>query len=184
MQAHCQRAGVEIEFERPVTDLGQFADCDLVVGADGFNSVVRRTYQKHFQPVIDVRPNKYVWYGTTQSFRALTLIFRANDDGIFIAHAYPYAESMSTIIVESETNAWESAGLANMSDAESRAYCEELFAPDLDDHRLLSNKSEWLNFNVLPNEHWHHHNVVLLGDALHTVHFRHENRVRRCHCLV
>ena len=36
---------------------------------------------------------------------------------------------------------------------------------------LLSNKSEWINFRVVNNQHWNFDNVVLLGDALRSVHF-------------
>ena len=29
----------------------------------------------------------------------------------------------------------------------------------------------WINFRRVKNAHWHHENVILLGDALHTAHF-------------
>src|SRR4030095_1350156 len=52
-----------------------------------------------------------------------------------------------------------------------RRYCEAVFAPDLGGHPLLSNRSTWLRFRMVTNRRWHHGNVVLLGDALRTVHF-------------
>jgi anthraniloyl-CoA monooxygenase len=58
-----------------------------------------------------------------------------------------------------------------MSERESIAFCEGLFADDLDGHRLLSNRSIWLDFLRVRNRSWHHRNVVLLGDAAHTAHF-------------
>jgi 2-polyprenyl-6-methoxyphenol hydroxylase-like FAD-dependent oxidoreductase len=58
-----------------------------------------------------------------------------------------------------------------MSDAESRAYCERVFAPDLGGKPLVSNKSVWRNFPLLANERWHFGNRVLIGDALRTGHF-------------
>ena len=42
---------------------------------------------------------------------------------------------------------------------------------DLGGHPLLSNKSSWFNATIIRNERWSHGNVVLLGDALRTVHF-------------
>ncbi|MCI0556571.1 MAG: FAD-dependent monooxygenase, partial [Anaerolineae bacterium] len=120
LQERCRRLGVEVQFGIRVTDLSAFADCDLIVGADGVNSIVRKMYHEHFQPSLDVRFNKFVWYGTLQLFDAMTLIFRANADGVFVAHCYPYSRTMSTFIVECDASTWEKAGFASMSDAESR----------------------------------------------------------------
>jgi anthraniloyl-CoA monooxygenase len=171
LQEHCRRYGVALQFERRLADTAAFADCDLIVGADGVNSVVRQQYEPHFQPSIEVLSNKYIWYGTSQIFDALSLIFRSNRDGVFVAHTYRYSEAMSTFIVECDVATWEAAGFAAMSDSESRAYCAEVFRDDLDGHPLFSNKSTWLNFKVVRNRHWSYKNVVLIGDALRTVHF-------------
>jgi 2-polyprenyl-6-methoxyphenol hydroxylase-like FAD-dependent oxidoreductase len=46
-----------------------------------------------------------------------------------------------------------------------------VFRDDLGGHPLLSNKSSWFNATIIRNQHWSHDNVVLLGDALRTVHF-------------
>ena len=40
-----------MEFERRLPDLGAFADCDLIVGADGVNSVVRETCRDPLDPL-------------------------------------------------------------------------------------------------------------------------------------
>ena len=171
LQNHCRRLGVQLTFNRRVEDPSIFAGYDLLVGADGVNSVVRQTYRKHFRTHETVRPNRYVWYGTTQLFDTLSLIFRQNEDGVFVAHCYPYSKTHSTFLVECDAATWERSPLAKMGDAESRAYCQRLFAADLDGHPLLSNKSEWLQFRRVTNERWYHENVVLIGDALRTVHF-------------
>ncbi len=171
LQRHCQRRGVHIQFETRLTDLERFRDCSLIVGADGVNSMVRQKYNETFQPSLELRSNKYIWYGTSQMFDALSLIFHENQDGIFVGHAYRYNSTNSTFIAECDAMTWEKAGLVAMSEEESRAYCEEVFKEDLNGHHLLSNKSMWLNFTVVCNHRWHHQNVVLIGDALRTVHF-------------
>ncbi len=78
---------------------------------------------------------------------------------------------MSTFIVECDAGTWRRAGLARMSDAESRAYCERVFAADLEGRPLVSNKSVWRQFPLLACRRWSAGNMVLIGDALHTVHF-------------
>src|SRR5262249_33089329 len=57
------------------------------------------------------------------------------------------------------------------TEAESVAYCEKLFAPELQGHGLLSNKSAWIQFRRVKCATWRAGNVVLMGDAAHTAHF-------------
>ncbi len=63
------------------------------------------------------------------------------------------------------------AGFASMSETETRATCERVFARALDGHRLISNNSIWRQFPIVHNARWSHGKFVLIGDALHTAHF-------------
>ncbi len=173
LRRHSLDVGVHIEYGRSIRekrDLEVFADCDLIVAADGANSTVARLHGEHFQTSFDVRPNKLAWYGTTQRFDPLSLIFREHRDGLLIAHAYRYSRTHSTFLVECDPETFAAAGLGRMSDDESRAYCAEVFREDLDGHPLLSNNSNWFNYAIVKNRRWHHGNIVLLGDALRTGH--------------
>jgi 2-polyprenyl-6-methoxyphenol hydroxylase-like FAD-dependent oxidoreductase len=167
----CEAAGVALEFETRVEDLETRAKADLLVGADGVNSPVRAHWAEALKPKLSYLSNKFVWYGTTQPFERLTLTFKENGDGAFVAHHYRYRPDMSTFIVECDADTWGRAGFEAMNDAENRAYCEQVFAAELGGHPLVSNKSIWRNFPVLEVRDWYHDNVVLLGDALRTVHF-------------
>jgi 2-polyprenyl-6-methoxyphenol hydroxylase-like FAD-dependent oxidoreductase len=171
LQEHGRRHGVRLELEARLTDLAAFRGCDLVVGADGVNSVVRETHRAEFGPTVEVLSNKYLWYGTTRLFDCLTLTFRQTPDGPFVAHHYRYSDRASTFLVECDAETWANAGLAEKSEDDSRLYCEDVFRDELAGHRLLTNRSSWLGFKVVTNQRWSHDNVVLIGDALRTVHF-------------
>jgi 2-polyprenyl-6-methoxyphenol hydroxylase-like FAD-dependent oxidoreductase len=171
LDALCRAVGVVIEYDHVIDSLNQVQDCDLIVGADGANSWVRRVLESEFEPRIEWLSNRFAWYGTEQSFECLSLTFRANQDGHFVAHHYRHSPSMSTFVVECDVTTWRRAGLDRKSDDESRAYCEHVFAPDLGGHSLVSNKSIWRQFPLLVNRRWYVGNTVLIGDALRTVHF-------------
>lgn len=172
LQARCRDLGVDLRFQTNVTDVSALPDGDLMVGADGVNSLVRRTYADFFQPSLDVRRNKYLWLGTSQLFHGLTLTFRENADGVFAAHSYKFSTTNSTFIVECGEETWTRAGLDKKSEPETCRYIGEVFRKDLGGRPLLANSFvKWLNFILVKNRHWSHKNIVLLGDALHTAHF-------------
>ena len=166
----CRDVGVDIKFGTKIDDVAELGDCDLVVAAVGANSAIRTKYKEHFQPELDVRPNLLAWYGTTQLFQALSLIFRQNEDGLVISHTYQFSPTHSTFLVEVDPETFRRSGLDRMTEAESLAYCEKVFATDLKGHKLLSNKSTWFRYTIVKNKNWHHKNIVLLGDALRTGH--------------
>jgi len=171
LQQLCADAGVRMQFGTPVASLDELGPADLVVGADGLNSLARRSFEAEFEPQVDWLTNKFAWYGTTQRFECLTLTFRNSEHGAFVAHHYRYSPAMSTFIVECDRATWQRAGLDRMTDEESREYCEGVFAADLAGHALVSNHSIWRQFPLLANRRWTSGNAVLIGDALRTMHF-------------
>lgn len=172
LQRRCEELGVQLLFRNEVQDVESLRQsCDLLVAADGVNSAVRNEYANRFGPDLDVRPNRYIWYGTNHLFQGLTLTFRENRAGVFAAHSYKFNQTTSTFIVECDEQTWGSAGFADMGDDETRAYVARVFEPDLIGEPLLSNNSKWISFLLVKNLNWFFENLVLLGDALHTAHF-------------
>lgn len=172
LERACEQVGVRIEHGRRIDDAQALADdCDLLVAADGGNSAVRTQFAEHFGPRFERRRNKFAWYGTHQRFHPVSLIFRETPHGVFIAHSYQYSPTLSTFLVEVDPDTWQRAGLADASEDESRHLCAEVFRRDLGCHGLLGNRSLWFDATIVSNQRWTHRNIVLLGDALRTVHF-------------
>ncbi len=171
LQRRCRDVGVELAFHTDVPGLDAFAGSDLVVAADGVNSTARRLLAEQLRPTLDVHRSRYVWFGTDLVLDAFTFVFRATEHGMFQVHAYPFDAHTSTFIVECTEATWRRAGLEDAGEEESIAFCQELFAPELAGHKLLSNRSLWTSFVTVRCASWHHGDVVLLGDAAHTAHF-------------
>ncbi len=171
LRGRAEALGVCLEVGTEVADVGAFLGADLVVAADGFNSVVRGQFADRFRPTVDWRPNRYVWLGTTRPFPAFTFYFKRDQHGLWRVHAYQYERGCSTFIVEATEATWQAAGMDRADEDATLAFCEALFREELQGHRLLKNRSLWRTFGTLRNDCWHHRNVVLLGDAAHTAHF-------------
>jgi anthraniloyl-CoA monooxygenase len=168
LQERAREVGVELTFH---TEAAELPEADLLVGADGVTSLVRRTYAEQFGARVQPQGCKYVWFGTDLVLDAFTFIFKESEAGLVQVHAYPFDENTSTWIIECPHATWRALGFDAMDEADSLAACEALFAEELRGHRLLSNRSLWTDFMLVRNESWHHGNVVLLGDAAHTAHF-------------
>jgi anthraniloyl-CoA monooxygenase len=203
LQRRCEALGVELVFETEATDERELAAryaADLVIAADGLNSRIRARYADTFVPRVEARVEsraesraeaqhgqagcRFVWLGTTKRFDAFTFDFRETEHGWFQAHIYQFEAGMSTFIVEAPETVWRAAGLENMTQQASIAFCERLFADRLDGHPLLSNAAHlrgagmWSRFPRIMCERWVHWHagaaaapVVLVGDAAHSAHF-------------
>lgn len=171
LQQRARTAGVTLAFGSPVSSPDGLGDCDLIVAADGVNSLLRHSHAAGFGTSLTHQAARFVWYGTSRRFETLTQTFVENELGTFNAHHYRYAPGMSTFIVECDPATWVRAGLDRATEDESRRICEQVFAATLAGHPLVSNRSVWRNFPWIWNTRWSVRNVVLIGDALRTAHY-------------
>jgi 2-polyprenyl-6-methoxyphenol hydroxylase-like FAD-dependent oxidoreductase len=171
LQQRVRAVGVTPRYDTLIQSVEQLTGYDLIVAADGLNSLVRRTFEGDFGTSVSYSANKFAWYGTTKRFETLSQTFVETELGAFNAHHYRYSPDMSTFLVECDRATWKRYGFADKTVEESKAICERVFASTLERHPLVSNKSVWRNFPWIWNEHWSLGNMVLIGDALHSAHF-------------
>jgi 2-polyprenyl-6-methoxyphenol hydroxylase-like FAD-dependent oxidoreductase len=163
--------GVVPEYGHAVADEAEMSGYDLIVGADGAHSCVRRLSEVAFGTRVDLLSNRFAWYGTTRTFETLSQTFVDTPFGPMNAHHYRFAPAMSTFIVECDAAAWQRTAFETMDDAQTRAAIETAFADALQGHPLVANRSIWRRFPKIRNERWSVGNRVLVGDALRTAHF-------------
>jgi len=178
LQERTRELGVGLHFEHEASpDLADWRDYDLVIAADGANSRIRDRHEEHFGVDIQVRKNKFFWFGTEKVFEAFTFAFEHTEAGWVWAHAYRFDDDLSTFIVEMDPETWAGLGLDAMDQPEAIALCERIFIKYLDGHPLISNATHlpgpqaWLNFRRIVCDRWDYENLILLGDAAHTAHF-------------
>ncbi len=181
LRERCEEFGVTIHYREPAPALGALrASYDLVVGADGVNSLTRQACADAFQPQLEIRQARYMWLGTPLVFEAFKFFIAETDIGPVQAHAYPYSDSMSTFIVELEEGSWMRSGQIDASerswslgesDEQGMEFCAEVFADALQGEPLLANNSRWIRFATVRTRSWRDGNVLLIGDAAHTAHF-------------
>ncbi|MEX0300055.1 MAG: bifunctional salicylyl-CoA 5-hydroxylase/oxidoreductase [Kordiimonas sp.] len=177
LQERAESLGVKIEYQTEIESTDDLKGYDLIVASDGLNSKVRKEHEEAFRPDIDVRACQFVWLGTKQKFDdAFTFIFEETEHGWVWAHVYQFDDETATFIVECAQDTWEKFGFGEMSQQESIAVCERIFANHLGGHELMTNAnhirgSAWLKFPRVLCEKWSTGNIVLMGDAAATAHF-------------
>jgi 2-polyprenyl-6-methoxyphenol hydroxylase-like FAD-dependent oxidoreductase len=171
LRQRAESVGATLINGRLIQRLDELGEADLVIGADGANSLVRRTHEAAFGTDVTMLDNRFAWFGTPKVFRYLTQTFKALPQGHFNAHHYRYSSTMSTFLVEVDQATFEGIGFGDMTEGQSRAYCEKVFAEELGGQKLVTNKSLWRRFPKISNARSSVGNYVIVGDALRTAHY-------------
>lgn len=167
----CKELDVEICFNRPISNVNELASADVVIGADGINSSIR-TLITSFQPTFSASANRYLWLGVPCQLHNLQMIFKAYRGGYLVAQAYPSGREISTFVVECTNKAWLNSDFRSLDGDEVLHLLSNIFRNELLNHQLMSiDGAQWRQFVSVKNSTWHSGRTILLGDALHSIHF-------------
>lgn len=177
LHRYAEKSGVTMHIGR--VDDHRSIDADVVVAADGAGSPTRRALADELGATVHQGRQLYLWCSTDFALPDALFAPVHTEFGTFTTHAYPYADDRSTFLVETDEQTWRAAGLdvaaeqtpPGGSDETSIAYLQDIFADELQGHRLLGNRTRWTRFRTVRCERWHTGNVVLVGDAAHTAHY-------------
>lgn len=174
LHARCREEGIGLTFNRRIDpqEIEQLcSSADIVVAADGINSVIREHYKEHFKPAVSVKANRFCWMGSTRPMDEFNYFFKQTPHGVICAHTYQYEKGKSTWVFEMDEACWQGHGFKETDEEDSRAKLEALYRDELEGHPLLLNRSYWRRFPRIFCENWSHKNIVLLGDAKASAHF-------------
>ena len=82
LQQRVRAAGVTPRYDTTIQSVDELEGYDLIVAADGLNSLVRRSFEKEFGASVSHSTNKFAWYGTTKRFATLSQTFVKTDLGV------------------------------------------------------------------------------------------------------
>ena len=177
LDQHARAAGVHVRSGEHIDTIT--LNADIVIAADGVRSATREKLAAELGADVHVGRGLYLWCGAPFALTDSIFAPTHTEDGLFVAHAYPYTPDRSTFLIETDEATWHHAGMDAMatdtptgdSDRTSLRYLEHAFATELGGHALLGNRSRWSRFYTVHLDRWSHDNIVLIGDAAHTAHY-------------
>jgi 2-polyprenyl-6-methoxyphenol hydroxylase-like FAD-dependent oxidoreductase len=143
---------------------------DLVVAADGAGSSLRREHASQFGTTAHEGGTRFVW-ATTPARIDPMFVLHSCGLGMIVVHAYPHADAESTLVIESDPQTLARHALLHIDGAELESRLSALLAGHLNGAQVALQTPAFRAFTTLRNRRWSTGNLVLVGDAAHTVHF-------------
>ena len=172
LRQRAQSVGIEPRYLHPVGDLADFGNFDLIVGADGVNSLVRRSHSEAFGAAVSHFSNRFAWFGTTQPFATLSQTFRRNRHGHFNAHHYRYAPGHEHVHRRGRRGDLPPRRLRAHAASETRKRSANGSSPTCSEViRSFPTIRSGGSFRSCITSAGRTGRIVLIGDALHTAHF-------------
>ena len=143
---------------------------DIVVIADGAESVTRATLAEGFKPELRSGSTRMMVFSADRTVGEPTFLFRRTPGGVLHGYLLPDGQGTSTLTVETSARTLAGAGLEGADAGKSAQYCAALFAPDLEGRKLTPRSAGWRPFVSVRNTAWTSGNAVLIGAAAYNAH--------------
>lgn len=146
---------------------------DLLVGADGVNSIVKRNFKKNFQPHVHTAKLKFSWFtNETSQIRkeACFYTFQA-PEGVIIMTSYPLTDNKQVVIIEMSNQCADSGKFKGKSPKEAIPYLNEILSSNGDNIDLTPANLPWYAFKMNTTQNLSYENVTLIGDGAMSFHY-------------
>jgi 2-polyprenyl-6-methoxyphenol hydroxylase-like FAD-dependent oxidoreductase len=166
-----RQLGVRIRYEEDIQAVSQLPEADLIVAADGMNSLIRDEMGT-FDTETELTHDKYIWLGSSKPTSTFDYYFAETDHGWVWGASYGVRSEQSAFVVHCAPETWAGLGFDVMPIPDSLAVLEEIFKQQLAGHSLIAQvDARWRSFRNVSNRRWYDGNIVLVGDSAHTTHF-------------
>jgi len=174
------RKGVRIYYEQRIDEekAYQFSrECDLLVGADGANSVVRNIYSQNFREHTITGTTAYIWLANRDNLKHMKTVIKDYYGHIFIGVSYPIRGNNNCLIVECKSASLDVLGLSAMVNSdqtiseEGIRFLHDLYTDGGSKFRIRSSNSRWRNSKYVRTDRLFHDNIALIGEAAQTLKF-------------
>lgn len=146
---------------------------DLVVGADGINSVMRSQYEPAFLAQAYSGKLRYSWFINESAQERKEACFYAFEapEGVVMLTSYPLTLNKQIVIIEMTKQCANSGQFKGRAPEQVSDYLSELLSQNGDDMRLSAAGLPWYSFKMNTVKRLSCQNMALLGDAAFSFHY-------------
>ena len=148
-------------------------DSDLLVGADGLNSIVREKYAHQMQAKSHTAGTCYSWFTNESSQKRSEACFYAFQapEGVIMLTSYPLTDYKQVVIIEMSKKCVNSGKFKGQSPEQCQDYLSSILSQNGDLISLKSAGLPWYSFRMNTTHNLAYENATLVGDAAASFHF-------------
>jgi len=146
---------------------------DLLIGADGVNSIVRRKYAAKFESQEHEAKIRVSWFynDSTAVQKDVRFYVQKTPSGAIQLCSYPITDTRQAVIIEMTEKCFKEGGFDERPAEKSRSYLSDLFSTDHDRISLTPTQLSWFPFKMNSTKNMYYKNVALVGEAAFSFHY-------------
>jgi 2-polyprenyl-6-methoxyphenol hydroxylase-like FAD-dependent oxidoreductase len=146
---------------------------DLLVGADGLNSIFRSYYASKLLPNDRTAKLRFSWFVNESSQVRKEACFYAFQapEGVVMLTSYPLTENKQVVIIEMTQECLNSGNFKGKSPKEAIPYLNKILSQNGDEISLSDASLPWYTFKMNTTQNLCYKNITMIGDAAFSFHF-------------